>query len=475
VTAISGLRAVAGAAPLCLLALCAACRSVPTLPAPVEEQPSEFRLEVRNTNGSLSPQQARAVLKHIKESAPDGDSLARHLAVEQAVANSPLYTSNKVRMLRDGAETFPAMFAAIHAAQHHIHLEYFIFEDIECNGEHLGDLLIAQRQRGVEVAVIYDPVGSHSTPAAFFERLKAAGVKVFEFHPINPLKATGHYSMNDRDHRKMLIVDGTLAIIGGINMSHTYQSAAPSGSALSGGSENKKSNDPDEQYWHDTDLEITGPVVAELERLFVSRWTKQAGEDLGDGQYFPKIGSQGSDVVRVIGSVPAHSHSRYYMTLLAAIESADQTIWITTAYFVPTREEREQLAEAARRGVDVRLMLPSKSDSPASLAVQHSTYGELLKAGVKIYEQEGAILHTKSVVVDHVWSAVGSSNFDHRSVLYNDEVDAVILGTPIGESIEKQFNADMAQAHPVSEETWHHRSVAERLEEQFWGLAERLL
>ena len=474
-TAISRFRAPAAAGPLCLLALCAACRSVPTLPAPVEEQPSEFRLEVRNTNGELSPQQARAVLKHVKQSAPDGDSLARHLAAEQAVANSPLYTSNKVRVLRDGGETFPAMFAAIHAAQHHIHLEYFIFEDVECNGEHLGDLLIAQRQRGIEVALIYDPVGSHQTPAAFFDRLKAAGVKVFEFHPVNPLKAKGRYSLNDRDHRKMLIVDGSHAIIGGINMSHTYQSASPSGSSPSGGSENKKSQDPDAQYWHDTDLDITGPVVAELERLYVSRWKQQGADELGDGQYFPHVGSQGSDVMRIIGSVPAHSHSRYYMTLLAAIESADQSIWVTTAYFVPTREEREQLANAARRGVDVRLMLPSKSDSPASLAVQHSTYGELLKAGVKIYEQEGSILHSKTVVVDHVWSAVGSSNFDHRSVLYNDEVDAVILGTAIGQSIEKEFNTDVETAQLVSAQTWHHRSVAERLKEDFWGLAERFL
>ncbi|HEY2677967.1 MAG TPA: phospholipase D-like domain-containing protein [Steroidobacteraceae bacterium] len=472
--AISGPRTVAGAALLGLLALCAACRSVPTLPAPVAEQPSEFRLEVRNDSGSLSARQSRAVLTHIKESAPDGDSLARHLAAEQAVANSPLYTSNKVRLLRDGDETFPAMFAAIHAAQHHIHLEYFIFEDVECKGEHLGDLLIAQRQRGIEVAVIYDPVGSHATPASFFDRLKAGGIKVFEFHPINPLKAKGRYSLNDRDHRKLLVVDGSHAIIGGINMSHTYQSESPSGSSPSAGS-GKNKGDPNEQYWHDTDLEITGPVVAELERLFLSRWAQQNVDDLGDGKYFPHVDAQGKDVVRIIGSVPAHSHSRYYMTLLAAIESADQTIWITTAYFVPTREEREQLADAARRGVDVRLMLPSKSDSKASLAVQHSTYGSLLKAGVKIYEQEDAILHSKTVVVDHVWSSVGSSNFDHRSVLYNDEVDAVVLGTAMGQILETQFNTDMQHAHSVSMDAWHHRSMGERFDEQFWGLAERLL
>lgn len=464
-------RKLSGAALLGLFALCASCRSVPTVPAStVERQPSQFRLDVRNTSGSLSPKQARLVLEHLKASAPDGDDLAHHLAVEQAVASSPLYTSNKVRILHDGQETFPAMFAAIHAAHHHIHLEYFIFEDIECSGEHLGDLLISKRQSGVEVAIIYDPVGSHATPPPFFDRLKSAGVKIFEFHPLNPLKAKGPYSVNDRDHRKMLVVDGTHAIVGGINMSHSYQSSLPVG-----GSEKEKSTDPDAQYWHDTDIEITGPVVAELESLYLARWAQQNPDDLGDGQYFPHVEAQGSDVVRIIGSVPEHSEPRYYVTLLAAIESADTTIRITTAYFVPTRQERQQLAAAARRGVDVRLMLPSVSDSVASLAVQHSNYGELLKAGVKIYEQDGAILHSKTVVVDHVWSAVGSSNFDHRSVLFNDEVDAVILGTTTGQSMEKQFDSDMQHAHPISLESWRHRSLGERCKEHFWSLTQRFL
>jgi len=128
-----------------------------------------------------------------------------------------------------------------------------------------------------------------------------------------------------------------------------------------------------------------------------------------------------------------------------------------------------------RRGVDVRLMLPSVSDSQPSLAVQHSTYGDLLKAGVKIYEQEGGILHSKTVVVDHVWSAVGSSNFDNRSALFNDEVDAVILGTATGQSVETQFNRDMEHANAISAVGWQHRSVGERFKEQFWGLTERLL
>jgi len=472
VTAIQfGIRILASAALVVSFALSAACRSVPIIPpSAVDVQPNQFRLDVRNTNGSLSARQAHAILAHLKASAPNGGALVRHLAVEQAVADNPLYTSNQVRILRDGEETFLAMFAAIRAAQHHIHLEYYIVEDVEYGGEHLSDLLIGKRQLGVEVAIIYDDVGSSNTPPAFFDRLKDAGVQVLQFHPLNPLKAKGRYSVNDRDHRKMLIVDGSRAIVGGVNMSHTYQSESP----ISGSGEGKP-NDLAAQHWRDTDLDVTGPVVAELERLFLSHWPPEKLEELGDGQYFPRVDAQGSEVVRIIGSVPARSQSRYYITLLAAIESADATIWITTGYFVPTRQEREQLAAAARRGIDVRLMLPSLSDSRASLAVQHSTYDELLKAGVKIYEQDGAILHSKTIVVDHVWSVVGSSNVDHRSVLFNDEVDAVILGATTGHAFEKLFDSDLDHAHRVSIEAWRHRPLRERFRERFWSLTERLL
>ena len=179
----------------------------------------------------------------------------------------------------------------------------------------------------MEVAIIYDPVGSHATPTPFFDRLKSAGVKIFEFHPLNPLKAKGPYSVNDRDHRKMLVVDGTHAIVGGINMSHTYQSSLPVG-----GSEKEKSSDPDAQYWHDTISRSPARSWRScFKSLYLARWAQQNPGDLGDGQYFPHVEAQGSDVVRIIGSVPEHSEPRYYVTLLAAIESADTTIRITTA------------------------------------------------------------------------------------------------------------------------------------------------
>jgi cardiolipin synthase A/B len=456
---------------IALMSLFCGCRSVPVVSSQATDQaPSEFQMQVQSTHGPLTPRKARAVLAKLRAGAPDGDALARHLAIEQAVADSPLYTSNRVRILRDGEQTFPAMFAALHGAKRTIQLEYYIFEDVECAGEHLGELLISKRQQGVSVSIIYDAIGSLDTPRAFLDNLKEAGIRLLEFHPINPLRAPTRFSLNDRDHRKMMIIDGELGIIGGVNMSHMYQSAALG--VGSGGSESKGAAS---EHWRDTDLEIYGPAVAELERLFLNHWASQVDSSTGVGQYYPHIDAHGSEIVRIIGSAPARSASRYYVTLLTAIEGARVSIRMTTGYFVPTRQEKKVLEAAARRGVDVRLMLPSLSDSRASLAVQHSAYGELLKAGVKIYQQDGGILHSKTVVVDGVWSALGSSNIDHRSVLFNDEVDAIVLGAETGAAIEQRFEDDLKAAHQTNIQTWRHRSFSERIREVWWRLWQRLL
>src|SRR5262249_22232269 len=156
-------------------------------------------------------------LNRLAAQAPDAGALERHLALEQAVAESPLFAGNQVKILRDGAQTFPAMFAAIHAAQHYLYLEYYIFENVTCNGEQLGDLLISKAQSGVKVSLIYDGIGSIDTPSEFFTHLQEAGVQVVQFNPPNPLHSGGHFSLNDRDHRKMLVADGEVVIVGGVN------------------------------------------------------------------------------------------------------------------------------------------------------------------------------------------------------------------------------------------------------------------
>ena len=444
------------------LATLAGCAHVPVVDeADLAKASDGSQIKVFGARGPLSSRQSKAVLGHLAEQAPDAGALERHLAVEQIVAESPLFTGNHVRILRDGAETFPAMFAAIRQAIRYVYLEYYIFEDVTCDGEMLSDLLIRQARAGVRVRVIYDGIGSIGTDSAFFDKLQAAGVQVVEFNPLNPWKR--HSALNSRDHRKLLVADGTVAIIGGVNLSSTYQSAPELQSSSN--------------IWHDTDIEVTGPVVPELEKLFMEHWREQLGvplESEGDSPD-PTQPPPGEEVVRILGSSPTKLKRRYYVTVISAIRNAESSIWITGAYFVPTHQEKEGLIVAARRGVDVRLLLPSRSDSGPALAVQHSHYEDLLRAGVKIYERDDGILHSKTMVIDQVWSIVGSSNFDHRSVLFNDEVDAVVLGKATGERLATDFKADLQHAQAIDPEHWHHRSALEHLRENFWRLWEQLL
>jgi cardiolipin synthase A/B len=476
--------------PLALaLAALAGCAHVPVVDeADLAKAGDGSQVKVYGARGPLSARQSKAVLSQLAEQAPDAGSLERHLAVEQIVAESPLFTGNQVRILRDGAETFPAMFAAIRRATRYVYLEYYIFEDVTCDGEMLSGLLIRQSQAGVRVRVIYDGIGSIGTDSTFFDKLQAAGVQVIEFNPLNPWKR--HSALNSRDHRKLLVADGTVAIIGGVNLSSTYQSAPSAGE----GKATPAGDNPPQNVWHDTDVQINGPVVPELERLFKEHWREQLGVPL-EAESNPRAGisasiaggatlnsdsdssSQppGDEVVRILGSSPTKLKRRYYVTVISAIRNAESSIWITGAYFVPTHQEKEGLIAAARRGVDVRLLLPSRSDSGPALAVQHSHYEELLRAGVKIYERDDGILHSKTMVIDQVWSIVGSSNFDHRSVLFNDEVDAVVLGKETGERLAGDFKADLQHAQAVDPQLWRHRSALEHLRENFWRLWEQLL
>jgi len=465
-----GLRTVLAALTLCLALALGACAHVPVIDeADLVKASAGSQIKVFGTRGPLSARQSKAVLGRLATQWPDAGALERHLAVEQVVAESPLFTGNQVRILRDGAETFPAMFAAIRAAKSYVYLEYYIFEDVTCDGDTLSDLLVRQSQAGVHIRIIYDGIGSIDTDSAFFDKLRAAGVQVVEFNPPSPWKH--HYALNSRDHRKLLIADGTVAILGGVNLSSTYESAPSVGYSKP---DRPAQSGPD--VWHDTDIQISGPVVAELEKLFREHWHEQQDTALeGDIDPDPPAQAVGDEVVRILGSSPSKLKRRYYVTVISAIRNAENSIWITGAYFVPTHQEKEGLIAAARRGVDVRLLLPARSDSSPALAVQHSHYGELLRAGVKVYERNDGILHSKTMVVDKVWSIVGSSNFDHRSVLFNDELDAVVLGKETGEKLTTDFNEDLRHAQPIDLAQWRRRSTLERLREGFWKLWETLL
>ncbi|MDE2450828.1 MAG: cardiolipin synthase B [Gammaproteobacteria bacterium] len=454
-----------------VIALCS-CAQLPTVHERelLQQAAGAGEIRVYGVRGPLSTHQARRVLARVKVQAPDADAFDRQLAIEQIISESPLYTGNSVRVLQDGAQTFPAMFAAMEGAQHSLYLEYYTLQDVGTGGHKLSDVLAAKSRAGVRVRVIYDAVGSLGTPATFFSSLQDAGVQFVRYNPLSPLK--GPLSLNERDHRKILIADDSLAIVGGVNLSTTYESVPPIAHALGG----NRQRPPQAAHpvWHDVDLEIRGPVVPQLSRLFSQHWREQKGPPLpADAAY--KGPPRGSEIVRVIGSSPSKLATRYYVSVLTAIRTAQSNIWMTAAYFVPTSQELRALTEASRRGVDVRILLPSHTDVGATLAVQRSYYPRLLATGIKVYERSDGIVHSKSMVVDDVWSLVGSSNFDQRSVLFNDEVDVVVLGKPTAVDLRKTILNDIGHAKRIDWQTVHQQGTLQRMRGWFWRLWQRLL
>ncbi len=448
-----------------MLAGSSGCGSLPRLVPDMSTRAAPpVRLE--DGRGPLTARQSKAILGRLEGRGEATSIFDRHLALEESIAGSPLMVGNKVVLLQDGPVAFQHMFDAIRSAGSTIDMETYIIEDDEV-GKRFADLLIEKRTQGVRVNLIYDSVGSIHTPKAFFQRLADSGVSVLEFNPINPLTAKSGWDVNQRDHRKLLIVDGRIAFLGGINISSVY----------SGGSFSHKSRQrPDGGLpWRDTQIQIEGPVVGEYQKMFLATWEKQKGPPLAARKHSPQLGNKGREVVRAIASTSDEPYSLIYVTLLSAINSAETSINLTNAYFAPDAQLLAALKNAAGRGVDVRMILPSNTDSWLVFHTGRSYYGELLGAGVKIYERRDALLHAKTALIDGVWSTVGSTNLDWRSFLYNDEVNAVILGPEFGAQMQAMFDTDLASSNPITLEAWQHRSIGERMKEAVARLWQRLL
>ncbi|MFZ0789812.1 MAG: cardiolipin synthase [Chromatiaceae bacterium] len=437
------------------------CSSLPTI-VPDLALPSGPPPQLEGPGGPLSPAQSEAILRDLANRRKDTDIFARHLAIEEAIVGSPLSTGNQVLLLQDGPATYRAMYEAILAAQDHINMETYILHDDEV-GQRFAQALIAKQRQGVQVNLIRDSVGTLDTPAAFFQELSDNGVRVLEFNPINPLLARKEWQLNQRDHRKLLIVDGRTAFLGGINISGVY-----SGGSFRHGSRAKSSSRPDLNLaWRDTHLQLRGPVVAELQKLFLATWESQKGAPLAAKNYFPPPENAGREVVRAIGSSPEEPYSPIYVTLLSAIGSAETSVYLTNAYFAPDPQLLEALAAAAQRGVDVKLILPSQTDSWLVFHAGRNSYGRLLRAGVKIYERRAVILHAKTALIDGVWATVGSTNLDWRSFLHNYELNAVVLSTDFGRQMEKMFAKDLAASDAITLEQWQRRALDLRMKEWF--------
>ena len=413
-------------------------------------------VQVEGARGPLSAQKSAAILAELKRKSGNTDILDKHVALEQAIVGSPLTAGNKTVLLQDGPATYKAMLAAIGAAKDHINFETYIFEDDE-TGRQFADALLTKQAQGVQVNLIYDSVGSIGTPKAFFDRLKAGGIAVLEFNPVNPLTARKGWQVNNRDHRKLLIVDGRTVFLGGINISNVYSSgSSPSRSTPSSAKT---------AGWRDTQIQIDGPVADEFQKLFIATWTKQGGAPLASKNYFPALTAKGGDLVRSIGSTPDNPHSLIYLTLISAITNSEKAVRLTNAYFVPDPQLLKALTDAAQRGVKVELMLPGLSDSNLVFHAGRSHYSALLAAGVRIYERGGGVLHSKTALIDGVWSCIGSTNLDWRSFLHNDEVNAVILGAEFARQMQAMFDQDLAASTAITAAEWERRPLKFKMKE----------
>ncbi len=371
----------------------------------------------------------------------------------------PLVGGNRVQLLQDGPGTYAAMFEAIEAARDHINLGSYILE-ADGPGEEFARRLVERAKAGVRVNVLYDSFGSIGTPEAYFDTLRAGGISVCEYNPLRRLTNLLSRALHLRDHRKLMVVDGHVGFIGGVNISSVYSFGSSPMASLAHGSGGGGEGKPG---WRDTHVRVEGPIVAQLQRLFMHHWAKYSPIALRGSGYFPSIAPAGAQRVAVAACDAGRRRNPFYRALLSAINAANQRVYLTTAYLVPTRRLMRAILRAARRGVEVRLLVPGISDFWAPLQAGRSHYTRLLRAGVHVHELHETLLHAKTCVIDGAWTTVGSSNLDWRSFLHNAEANLIVLDAGLSDEMERVFRADMARAREIDRAAWAKRGVKQRL------------
>jgi cardiolipin synthase len=383
-------------------------------------------------------------------------ALAQHAAALEATLGAPLAAGNRIELLVDGPATYRAMFEAIDAARDHINIESYTIE-AEGPGQELARRLIQKRRQGVKVNLLFDHVGSLGTGSRFFDALREAGVQMCCYNPlVRGWKAALGRSLHWRDHRKLLVVDGKVAFTGSLNICSASSRPAH-------GTHRRwlLRQTP----WRDTHVRIEGPVVAQLQQLFLDHWVAQTGQRPYLSHFFPRLQPVGGLRTAVAAAEGGRRRNPFYRALLRAIDGAQDRVCITAAYFVPPRRLLRALVRAAQRGVAVKLVLPGLSDSWAALHAGRSHYTRLLKAGVRIFERQHALLHAKTAVIDGVWATVGSHNLDWRSMLHNAEANVVALDERFAGELETVFADDLRHSTEVTLPEWRGRGRLQRLRE----------
>lgn len=376
------------------------------------------------------------------------------LAREYLPPRATLWPGNRCALLRDGIEAFPAMLDAIRAAQHYVRLETYMFVD-DAVGGLFAEALSSAAERGIEVTVLYDWLGSWKTSRAFFRAMRARGVNVRAFKPF-AFRAVS--ALIRRNHRKVLVIDGELAFVGGINIAAKW---APVGQG---------------EGWRDDVLRIEGPAVRELERCFSVSWRLQVARRLS--LLKQRLRRHGREVPAARGELNLAVLSKrraIYRAYLHAIERARRSVLIAAAYFVPDRRMIDALCDAAGRGVEVRLLLNGKSDHPWLQFATRAFYDRLLAAGATLYEWCHGTLHAKTAVVDGVWGTVGSFNLERMSFAFNYELNVAFADERLGGALEQSFRRDAAMCKPIDPARWRRRSLWRRALERLLFVFRRLI
>lgn len=375
------------------------------------------------------------------------------LCVLEAITDSKIHRRGRVEVLTNGEVFYEAELAAIRAARHSVNLEAYIFQKGEVSQKFV-EALTERARAGVKVRMTIDAVGSFATWESYFAELRAAGGQVCWYHPFR-WYTLAHF--NNRTHREIIVVDGRVAFLGGAGVAdHWYK----------GKGKNSR--------WRDTMFRVEGEMVASLQAAFTENWLESSGEILTGRDYFPSSEIENEMETLVVDSSPGAGGSTrariLYQTLLA---SAQKSIHITTPYFLPDWSARQEMVRAiSERGVEVKIIVPGKhSDHMLTRSSSRRLFGELLKAGARIYEYEETMIHAKTLMIDGLWSVVGTTNFDNRSFGLNDEINLAARDEKLTARIAEDFAADLALSREVTYDEWRHRSIFERAHELLgWAL-----
>jgi len=339
-------------------------------------------------------------------------------------------SGNRLLLLRSGADFFTELFAALEAARLSICLEFYIVRNDQ-TGQRLADSLQQAVARGVKVHFLYDYFGCFDTPDTFFRDLSDSGIACTAFNPPSWGKRMRWFDR--RDHRKIVVIDGQTAFAGGVNIGDEYAGTLS-----------------DDETWRDVGLRIDGPSAGKLRQLFDENWHEASGQRPVYPVAPPLMASDHADAVAIVSGSPYHNRSRIRDAFLLGLAGAATRVCVETPYFVPDPRFLRALLRAVRRGVQVQLILPAHSDIPLVQIVNRSFYAALLKAGVEVYERQGAILHAKAMVIDSAWSVIGSANLDQRSFHRNYEVSVIVASAAFGRQVQTLLDHEMAGSYPIT-------------------------